>query len=377
VTTAAAARLRRLQARQAEMVGALEALVEAESPSGVPDALASCAARITELFADRLGRKPEQLGPHLQWSGGETAGPQVLLVGHYDTVWPLGTLARRPFTLTDGRATGPGSFDMKAGIVQLVEALATIDDLDRVRVLLTADEELGSQTSRSLVQDAARRASAALILEPSADAGSLKTARKGTGMYTLRVAGRAAHAGLEPQKGANALVALAEVVLAAARLGRPELGTTVTPTMAAAGSASNVVPDEATAELDVRTAVPEEAERVDADVRRLATTLAGTRLSVVGGPNRPPMPGSASALLFARAESCAERLGIGPLGSASVGGGSDGNFTAAAGAPTLDGLGAVGGGAHAEDEHVLVATMPERAALLAELVEDLLGDPRS
>jgi len=355
------------------MVDALGALVDAESPSGDPDALAVCAARITELFADRLGRKPEQLGAHLHWSGGEAAGPRVLLVGHYDTVWPMGTLARRPFTITDGRATGPGSFDMKAGIVQLVEALTTLDDLARVTVVLTADEELGSQTSRSLVQDAARRASAALILEPSID-GMVKTARKGTGMYTLRVAGRAAHAGLEPEKGANALVALAEVVIAAAGLGRPELGTTVTPTMAAAGSASNVVPDEATAELDVRTAVPEEAARVDADVRRLATNVAGTRLSVEGGPNRPPMPSSASVALFARAQACAARLGIGPLGGAAVGGGSDGNFTAAAGTPTLDGLGAVGGGAHAVDEHVMVATMPERAALLAELIDDLLGD---
>jgi len=370
--TGPSARLRRLRARQAEMITALELLVDAESPSGAPEALASCAARITELFADRLGRTPEQVGAHLQWSGGQADGPRVLLVGHYDTVWPLGTLARHPFTVADGRATGPGSFDMKAGIVQLVEALATLDDLSRVTVLLTADEELGSQTSRQLVQDAASRASAALILEPSVD-GMLKTARKGTGMYTLRVTGRAAHAGLEPEKGANALVALAEVVLTAARLGRPELGTTVTPTMAAAGSASNVVPAEATAELDVRTAVPEEASRVDADVRRLATTVAGTQLSVEGGPNRPPMPSSASAALFLRAQSCAARLGIGPLGSAAVGGGSDGNFTAAAGTPTLDGLGAVGGGAHGVDEHVLVATMPERAALVAELIDDLLA----
>jgi len=351
------------------MTAALAGLVELESPSSDPEALARCAAGVAALFADRLGRPAVAAGPHLRWSGG--GPPAVVVVGHFDTVWPIGTLARRPFTVADGVARGPGALDMKAGIVQLVEALASLDDLAGVDVVLTADEELGSLTSRTLIQDAVHGARAALVLEPAAPGGALKTSRKGTGMYTLRVVGRAAHAGNEPEKGANALLALAEVVLAAGRLGRSELGTTVTPTMASAGIASNVVPPEACAELDVRVLDPAEADRVDADVRALTTTVAGTTLVVEGGPNRPPMPAATSTGLLARAQACAERLGIAAPAGVAVGGGSDGNFTAAAGVATLDGLGAVGDGIHAEDEHVLLATMPERAALLAELIDDV------
>ena len=351
------------------MLDALSALVEIESPSSDAAGLARCAAAVCDLFAERLGSRPVPAGSHLRWSGG---GPvAVLVLGHFDTVWPVGTLARRPFAITDGVASGPGTVDMKAGIVQLAEALATLEDMTGVEVVLTADEEVGSQTSRSLVEDAARGARGALVLEPAAPGGALKTGRKGTGMYTLRVTGRAAHAGNEPEHGANALVAMAEAVVAAAALGRPALGTTVTPTLASAGIASNVVPPGATAEIDVRITVPEEAARLDAAMRSLTTTVAGTSLTVDGGLNRPPMPESASASLFQLAQECAERLGLGPLAGASVGGGSDGNFTAAAGVPTLDGLGAVGGGMHADDEHVVVSTMAERAALLAELIDDL------
>ncbi len=351
------------------MVDALGHLVGIESPSADGAGLARCAAAVADLFGDRLGTRPEAAGAHLRWSGGGPAA--VVLIGHFDTVWPIGTLARRPFAVTDGVATGPGTVDMKAGIVQLAEALATLDDLAGVAVVLTADEEVGSQSSRALVEDTARGARAALVLEPAAPGGALKTARKGTGMYTLRISGRAAHAGNEPEQGANALVALAEIVTAAAALGRPELGTTVIPTMASAGIATNVIPAEASAEIDVRVAVPEEATRVDADVRALVTTVAGTTLVVEGGPNRPPLPATASAALFARAQACATRIGLDPLDGTGVGGGSDGNFTAAVGVPTLDGLGAVGGGAHADDEHVIVATMAERAALVAELIDDL------
>ena len=362
-------RLGHLRGRQAAMIEALGALVAIESPSSDPPGLAACADAIGDLLGDRVGRRPAAVGAHLRWSGG--GPPQVVVIGHFDTVWPLGTLARRPFDVTGGVARGPGTVDMKAGIVQAVEALAALADPSGVDLVLTADEELGSQTSRALVEAAVAGARAALVLEPAAPGGALKTARKGTGMYTLRILGRAAHAGNEPERGANALVALSELILAAARLGRPELGTTVTPTMAAAGTASNVVPAVASAELDVRVAVPGEAERVDADVRALSPTVPGTSLVVEGGPNRPPMPESASAALMARARACAERLGLPPLAGVAVGGGSDGNFTAALGVPTLDGLGGVGGGAHADDEHVLVAAMPERAALLAELIDDL------
>jgi len=349
------------------MVAALASLVEAESPSDQPAALRACAEVIAGLITERLGSPPGE-GPHLLWSGG---GPtRVLLLGHYDTVWPLGTAAHWPFRVDGDRATGPGSFDMKAGIVQMVEAVATLESTDGVALLLTADEELGSQTSRALIEDTARGAAAALVCEPSLG-GRLKSSRKGTGMYTVRVHGRAAHAGLEPEKGANALIGLAEVVLAAARLGDPARGTTVVPTVAMAGSATNVVPAEARVELDVRIAEPAEADRVDADVRRLQSGIGGTTVTVEGGPNRPPMPASASTALLALAEECAADLGIGPLGDVAVGGASDANFTAAVGTPTLDGLGAVGDGLHAEGEHVLVPAMSDRAALLAELIRRL------
>jgi glutamate carboxypeptidase len=260
---------------------------------------------------------------------------------------------------------------MKAGIVQMVEAVATLESTDGVALLLTADEELGSQTSRALIEATARGAAAALVCEPSLH-GRLKSSRKGTGMYTVRVHGRASHAGLEPEKGANALIGLAEVVLAAARLGDPARGTTVVPTVAMAGSATNVVPAEARVELDVRIAEPAEAARVDADVRRLQSGVEGTTVTVEGGPNRPPMPPEAAARLLALAEECAVELGIGPLGHVAVGGASDANFTAAVGTPTLDGLGAVGDGLHAEGEHAIVPAMAERAALLAELIQRLV-----
>jgi glutamate carboxypeptidase len=366
-------RLERLRSQTDRMVDSLRTLVEAESPSSSPDGLARCEAVISSLFESELGRRPSPVivdgTTHLLWSSGAIGPARVVIVGHYDTVWPMGTLARWPFSVGDGRATGPGAFDMKAGIVQLVAALATLDDLGGVIVLLTGDEEIGSPTSRRLIEDTARGATAALVLEPSAG-GALKRARKGTGNYTVRIEGRASHAGLEPEKGVNALVALAEVVLATNQLGRADLGTTVTPTVAAAGTATNVVPALASVELDVRVWQPAETDRVDAAIRALTTSVDGARVVVEGGPNRPPMEPCEALVL--RAQGCASRLGMAPLDAVAVGGGSDGNFTAAVGTPTLDGLGAVGDGAHAEGEYVVLATMAERAALLAELVEDLL-----
>ena len=359
-------RLEALRAQTGDMTAALQVLVEAESPSSDPTALEGCAAAVSSLLST-LGHAPTAHGTHLLWSGG---GPtRVLLVGHYDTVWPAGTLARWPFAVDGDRATGPGAFDMKAGIVQLVHGLATVSDLTGVAVLLTSDEETGSFTSRQLIEDTARGADAALVLEPSAG-GAMKRARKGTGMYTLRVSGRASHAGLEPEKGVNALVALASLIPAVADLGRADVGTTVTPTMAAAGTATNVVPATASVELDVRVWLPAESDRVDRALHALTLSLPGATLAVEGGPNRPPM--EPSDALVERAQGCATRLGLGELTAVAVGGGSDGNFTAAVGTPTLDGLGAVGDGAHAEGEYVLLPTMAERAALVAELVEDLL-----
>ena len=358
------------------MVDLLAALVAAESPSSVPEAVTACGRVVAEAAVDLLGEKPEQVvvedRTHLRWRFG-AGQTRVALIGHIDTVWPLGTVERWPFTVQDGLATGPGAFDMKAGIVQLLHALARLDDLDGIAVLLTADEEIGSPTSRHVVEETAAGARAALILEPSAGA-ALKTARKGVSNYEVVVRGRAAHAGLEPEKGSNATVEMAFAVLALNALAQPLLGTTVTPTVLRSGTATNVVPAEAVLQVDVRTASPEEQRRVDIAARRLIATVPGTTIEVRGGPNRPPLPASASADLFARAQRVAADLGLPALTSVEVGGGSDGNFTAALGVPTLDGLGAVGDGAHAEGEHVVVSTMPERTALLTGLLHDLLKE---
>jgi glutamate carboxypeptidase len=353
----------------------LEALVTAESPSDAPDAVAACGRLIADAAAGLVGERPEVIvvedRTHLRWRFGTTP-TSVVLIGHVDTVWPLGTIERWPFSVTDGVARGPGAFDMKAGIVQLLHGLSYVDDLDGVAVLLTADEEIGSQTSRQLIEDTARGARAALVLEPSA-AGALKTARKGVATYEVVVTGRAAHAGLEPEKGANATIEMANAVLAIAAMSRPDAGTTVTPTLLRGGTVANAVPAQAKLLVDVRTPTPDEHTRVHAAITSMASTVPGTSVTVTLGPNRPPLPAASSAGLFERAQRVADRLGLSPLDAIEVGGGSDGNFTAAIGVPTLDGLGAVGGGAHADDEHVIVDTMPERAALVGALVSDLLA----
>lgn len=360
----------------ASMIDLLAALVAAESPTSAPDAVARCGGIVADAAVDLLGQRPAEVvvggRTHLRWRFGP-APTRVVLIGHLDTVWPLGTIERWPFTVADGKATGPGVFDMKAGIVQALHALASLTSLDGVALLLTGDEELGSPTSRPLVEETASGARAALILEPSA-AGALKTARKGVSTYEVTVHGSAAHAGLDPERGANATVEVAHEILALAALGRPENGSTVTPTLLRSGQAANMVPAEATLHVDVRPASEDEQRRLDEAVRRLSPTVAGTTVDVSGGPNRPPLGASASAELFARAQRLAVQRGLPALDGVAVGGGSDGNFTAALGVPTLDGLGAVGDGAHAEGEHVLVGTMRERAALLADLVSDLLRD---
>jgi glutamate carboxypeptidase len=358
------------------MVDLLAALVAAESPSSEPEAVAACARLVSEAASQLVGEKGEEVvvdgRTHLRWRFG--SGPtRVALIGHVDTVWPLGTTARWPFAVSDGIATGPGAFDMKAGIVQLLHALVEVEERDGIAVLLTADEEIGSPTSRALIEDTARDAAAALILEPSAGA-ALKTARKGVSNYQVIARGRASHAGLEPEKGVNAAVELAHVVVGLAAMAKPDEGTTVTPTVVHGGTATNVVPAEAAVDVDVRAATPDEQARVDAAFRRLTPTIPGAELEVRGGPNRPPLPAASSLDLFRRARAAAERLGQPPLEGVEVGGGSDGNFTAAVGVPTLDGLGAVGGGAHAEGEHVVLAAMPDRVALLAELISDLLRE---
>lgn len=361
------------------MLEQLASLVEVESGSSDIEGVRACASVIEKLGHDLTGAEAEVVHAeggrvHLVWRFG--ASPtKVLLVGHFDTVWPRGTVARWPFTVNGDEATGPGAFDMKAGIVQMFHSLADVrrsGPLDGVTAVLTSDEETGSQTSRQLIEGLAAGASAALVLEPSADGGALKIARKGTSMYQVKVEGRAAHAGLEPEKGANATVELAHQVLAVNTLGRPDIGTTVTPTVASAGTTTNTVPAEAVLDVDVRAESTEEQQRVDAAMRALTTQIPGTRLVIGGGPNRAPLHKEVSAELFRLAAQVARDLGLGDLPGVAVGGGSDGNLTAGIGVPTLDGLGAVGGKAHGEGEWVHVPSMAPRSALLAELIRRLI-----
>jgi glutamate carboxypeptidase len=352
-----------------DMLEALRALVEAESPTADVAACAACADVADELAAGVLGSRAERVHVngrvHLRWRFGK---PRVLLVGHLDTVWPVGTIARWPFNVGAGRATGPGVFDMKAGVVQLLAALESLDSLDGVAVLLTTDEETGSPTGRAVVEDTAAGIPAALVLEPSA-AGALKTERKGVSLYSLAVMGRAAHAGLDPEKGVNAAVELAHQIVAAAALARPELGTTVTPSVVQAGSTMNTVPAQASALVDVRVRTAAEADRVDTAFKGLRAVDPQAVLSVERTVSLPPLERAASASLFERAA----RLATWPLAETAVGGGSDGNVLAGLGLQVLDGLGAVGDGAHAEGEYVEVDAMGDRAGLVAALVRELVA----
>lgn len=355
------------------LVDELAALVRCESPSADLAATAACADVAAQIGRARLGQPPEKLGvggrTHLRWRFGRSC--RVLLLGHLDTVWPLGTLARWPFDVRGDRATGPGVFDMKAGVVQLFAVASQLDDLDGVWVLLTSDEEIGSATSRPLTQQAIRGAAAALVFEPSAG-GAVKTARKGVSQYTLRVAGRAAHAGLEPERGINAAVEAAHQVLAITALADPAAGTTVTPTVVSAGTVANAVPAAASVAVDVRAATVAEQQRVATALRGLRPVLGGAELSVQAGMTVPPLEAAASRELFALAREAAAEQGLPPLEGVAVGGGSDGNLTAAAGVPTLDGLGAVGGNAHAEGEWASLSAMPERSALAADLIRRIM-----
>ena len=370
----APALLEGLRRRQAEMVDCLEALVHRESPSGDPALLGAALDAVDGMlarFAGSVGRRIEAGGgAHLVW---ETGRPRVLLLCHVDTVWPRGTLARWPFSVDGERATGPGVVDMKAGIVQALFALSALGTPEGVRLLVTTDEEVGSPRSRPLIEDSAAGLEAVLVLEASYE-GALKVARKGTAQYTVRIAGRAAHAS-EPARGANATLEMASQIQDVAGLADPAAGTTVTPTLALAGTTANTVPAQAELRVDSRAATVAELERVRDAMLALRPHLEGTVVTVSGGIERLPMTREISTALFERAQAAAATLGLPPLRGALAPGGSDGQLTAALGIPTLDGLGAVGGNAHAEGEWVEVERMPERAALLAALMRDLLSRP--
>jgi len=359
-----------------ELLDDIETLVRCESPSSDHEAVARSAEVVAEVGKRLLGAEPERIVidgvTHLRWRFGD-GPPRVLLLGHHDTVWPHGSLETHPFSVQDGVLRGPGCFDMKAGVVMALHAAATVPDRAGLSILVTGDEEIGSPSSRALIEESAAGCDAAFVLEASADGGALKCRRKGVSHYRVEVVGRAAHAGLEPEKGINAGIEIAHQILAVAALADPAAGTSVTPTVVSAGTTVNTVPAAASVAVDVRVWNEAEQLRVDRAIRDLRPVLDDAEVRVTGGINRPPLEESSSAGLFELAKELSGELGLGDLTSASVGGASDGNYTAGMGIPTLDGLGAVGGGAHADHEHVVVAEVPRRTALLAALVENVLA----
>jgi glutamate carboxypeptidase len=350
----------------------LRALAEVETPTGDAAGIRDALHLVAGMVRDDLDRTPDLLGtdgPAPMLLLPATAEPRVLLLCHVDTVWPRGTLASMPFAVSDGRATGPGGYDMKGGIVIALEALRLSPARDHVTLLVTSDEEVGSVASRALIEETAAGCRAVLVLEGSGPGGALKHARKGMGFYEIAIGGRAAHSGTEPGRGVNATVELAHLVLDLTALGDADAGTTVTPTAARSGTTANTVPASATLAVDVRAWRAADQARVDAAIRGRAPAVPGATVHVGGGINRGPLEAERSAGLLGLARETAEALGLGRLESAAVGGGSDGNLTAALGIPTLDGLGAVGGNGHAPGEWVDVASLATRAALVAGIVE--------
>ncbi|MFN8062056.1 MAG: M20 family metallopeptidase [Vicinamibacterales bacterium] len=372
--------LRYCQSQEAWLIDVIEELVRHESPSDDKAAVDACGAAIASLLSG-LGARVERLaqpkaGDHLRATFG-SGDRQVLLSGHFDTVWPVGQLERMPFELRDGRLHGPGIFDMKAGIsIGMLAARAVLDAPPpgwRLVVLLTTDEEVGSTTSRALIEDEARRSDAVLVLEPSLPGGVLKTARKGCGEFEMTITGVPAHAGVDPTKGASAILELAHQVLALHALRDLDRGVSVNTGVVEGGSRPNVVAERSRARIDVRAPTMADAARIEGSIRALRPQVPGTSIEVRGGFERPPLERSAGvAALFSKAHAVAAELGF-ELREGSTGGGSDGNFTAALGVPTLDGLGAVGDGAHAIHEHVERASLVTRAALVAGLIDRIVS----
>ncbi|MGG7507511.1 M20 family metallopeptidase [Plantibacter sp. YIM 135249] len=363
------------QARCEEVIATTGELVRCESPSRDLAAVkrsATLVARLGEKILGSAGEVIEAEGvAHVRWRFG-TEPVRVLVLAHHDTVWPVGTLERIPWSTNGGQLRGPGCVDMKAGLAQGLYALAMLRDsgvaLSGLSLLVTGDEETGSATSRELIRTEAGNCDAVFVLESAGTDGALKTGRKGPSRYKLEVHGKAAHAGLEPEKGANASVELAHQILAAVALTSLETGTTVTPTLVQAGASQNTVPDRATCSLDARAWTVEEQRKLNDTIHAFTTTVPGCSITVTGGPSRPPMEPATSAALFSLAQTIAQQEGLPEVTQESVGGASDGNITAGMGIPTLDGIGAVGGDAHADNEHVTIESIPARTALLAGLL---------
>jgi len=368
--------LEHLRDSQDEMLALLRELTNIDSPSTSKPHLDKCNEFLAKTWQDAGAKvtviEQAQHGNHLraEWGSGEE---QILALGHYDTVWDAGETARRPFKVEDGKAYGPGAYDMKAGIVELVFAVKTLTALglqpkSRLVVLHNSDEEIGSPTSRPVIEDEAKKSKAVLVLEPSADGGALKTWRKGVGMFEVRIKGRASHAGADYEKGVSAIQEAAHQVLKLHSLTDLEKGTTVNVGVLTAGTRSNVVAEEAVLKVDMRVKTQAEADRVVPEILGLKPVDTRTTVTVTGGLNRPPMERNPKNVgLFEIAKSLGDAMGV-ELIEGGTGGGSDGNFTSALGIPTIDGLGAVGDGGHARTEYVLVSSLPERAAVVAGLL---------
>ncbi len=353
----------------------LERLVTVESPSAEPAALRRSGDAVAELLSRHLPGEPE-IGEdaRVRWATPGAGAPDpILVLGHHDTVWPLGSLQRHPFAVhDDGRVTGPGVYDMKAGVVVVTHALAALaatGELPPVELLVTSDEEIGSKRSREEIEERARRARAVLVLEPSGPGGAIKTGRKGVALGRITVRGRAAHSGLDPEKGVNAGVALGPLLPLAVALGDPDTGTTVTPTVIRAGSAMNTVPALAEASLDIRFLEDHEVDRVRAALQALEVPEPA-RLEIEVTVNRPALTSAATEPLLGVVEAALADVGR-SLDRVTVGGASDGNLAAGVGARVLDGLGPQGDGAHADHEHVLVEDLPWRVGFLTALLRQL------
>jgi glutamate carboxypeptidase len=380
VSAEAANQLQYFDQHRHEMVATIRELVELESPSDNKAAVDRIADAIAQKFSGIGGviqlHQTSTFGNHLQVDfPANSAAKPVLLLGHYDTVYPLGTLSAMPCRVTDDKLTGPGVLDMKSGIALMLYAIKGLQEFNGqlkrpVTVFLVSDEEVGSESSRATTEALAKKACAVLVLEPSyGTLGAVKTARKGVGEYSVSVTGTASHAGLDFKKGANAIVELARQIEKISAFTDFQKGLTVNVGIVRGGSRTNVVPAEATAQVDVRIARLKDAAGIDRKMHGLRPVNRRCKLSVTGGINRPPMERTAGvASLYAQATAIARNLGW-KLSEAAVGGGSDGNFTAGLGIPTLDGLGGVGDGAHASHEHILISELPRRAALLAGLIQ--------
>ena len=369
-----------LRPRKAAMMRLLGQFVRTESPS-FDKAAVDRFGKVVAAEWSRRGAKitllrQRERGDHIraEWDPrGIRTTEQILVLGHLDTVYGLGTLARMPFRVSRGRAYGPGAFDMKGG---LVIALSAVDALvgtsrvpqKRVVFLWTSDEEIGSGTSRAAIESEARRSDAVLVLEPALGPdGRVKTGRKGIGEIEIIATGRAAHAGLNPDAGINAIEEIALQIARISRWNQPGRGVTVNAGVIEGGTRTNVIPDRARVLVDVRATRPGDMRALERKFRALRPILRGAKLQIRGGFKRPPMERKTSTTLYAKARALAKEMGV-TLGEAYVGGGSDGNFTAALSVPTLDGLGAVGEGAHSPDENILIRALPQRAALIAGLL---------